>query len=285
MTTTLVRSGDTITITKPVNLAWVAPASTVLSAGTTTGTVTWLTPTGGQTPYTYSNASVVYDSQGETTTISLSTSGTAPGTTTISSLVNGQTIVMSRTLTDANQNTVTIQAAVTVGSVSATLTPGAAPANQRLESGSTNVVIGTWSSASGGTGPYTYELVEISAGGTTITGTGLGEYSAAGLSDGQTYVYLFTSTDSLGAKGYSVVTISVASVANIGDWVIEDDLDFTDPDWTAMSSTNATASTTAWQHTLYAADGVTPRCYVYNNVASARTLSLSPSGNGYLTVT
>ncbi|NBW77129.1 MAG: hypothetical protein EBR34_15240 [Sphingomonadaceae bacterium] len=89
-----------------------------------------------------------------------------------------------------------------------------------------------------------------------------------------------TITDSLSAKGYSVVTVAVAKSATAGSWIVVDSIDFTDANWTALSSTDATASTTAWQHTLYASDGVTPRAYVYNNVTDGRTLSLSPSGQG-----
>jgi hypothetical protein len=85
-------------------------------------------------------------------------------------------------------------------------------------------------------------------------------------------------TDSLGAKGYSVATISVEPASDV--WEELDALDFTDADWTAVSTTSTVASTTAWYLILYAADGVTPRAYVYNNNVEARTLSLAPSGSG-----
>jgi hypothetical protein len=279
MTSTLIRDGNTITIGTLADLTWVPPAATSVNAGTTTAAIVWPTPTGGRTPYTYGNVAVVFDSRAELTTATFTTSG-SPGTTSFSSLVDGQTVVVSRSVTDANGDILTIQAAVAVGSVAATITPGTAPAGQTLAAGTTTVTIGTWGAPSGGTGPYTYAVTDISGGGTTITGSGLGEWSASGLSDGQTYAFLLTITDSLGAVGYSVVTVSVAKVANLGLWVIEDELDFTDADWTSFSSTSTTASTTAWQHTLYAADGVTARCYVYNNNAESRTLSLTPGGSG-----
>lgn len=279
MTSTLIRDGNTITIGALADLAWTPPAATSVNAGTTTAAIVWPTPTGGRTPYTYSNVSVVFDSQAELTVASFTTTG-SPGTTDFSSLVNGQTIVVSRTVTDSAGETLTIQAAVTVGPLPATVTPGTAPANQTLASGTTTVTIGTWGAPSGGVGPYTYGVTDISGGGTTVSGSGLGAWSASGLSDGQTYAYLLTVTDSLGAVGYSVVTVSVARVANLGLWVIEDELDFTDSDWTSFSSTDTTASSTAWQRTIYAADGVTARAYVRNGSTQARTLSLSPSGNG-----
>lgn len=261
-------------------LSWEVPSAAAVSAGTTSATVTWATPTGGTTPYSYGAASVVYDSQAASTTALLSTSGAGAGSTTVSGLVNGQTVILSRTVTDAAGESVTVQGVATVAASSATVTPGTAPASQSLAAGSTSATIGTWGAPSGGTGPYTYAVTELNGTGTTIGGSGLGPWTVSGLSDGVTYAFLLTITDSLSAKGYSVVTIAVARSASVGTWEVVDSVDFTDANWTALSSTDATASTTAWQHVLYAADGVTPRAYVYNNVADGRTLSLSPSGQG-----
>ena len=261
-------------------LSWAVPAAAAVSSGTTSATVTWATPTGGTAPYTYSTASVVYDSQGASTTATLSTSGSGAGSTTISGLANGQTVILSRTVTDAASASVTVQGVATVGATSATITPGTAPAAQTLAAGSTSATIGTWGAPSGGTGPYTYAVTELGGSGVPIAGSGLGPWSVAGLSDGVTYAFMLTITDSLGAKGYSVVTIAVRRVAVTGEWIVVDAVDFTDANWTALSSTSTTTSTSAWQHTLYAADGTTPRAYVYNNSVDARTLSLSPSGSG-----
>lgn len=265
-------------------LSWAAPSTGTAAAGQTSATITWATPAGGTEPYTYGSPSVVYDSQGASTTASLSTSGAGAGTTTVSGLVNGQVVVLSRTVTDAASATVTVQGAAAIAASAATVTPGTAPAGQSLAAGTASVTIGTWGSPSGGTGPYTYAVTELTGGGTTITGSGLGPYTATGLTDGQTYAFLMTVTDSLSAKGYSVVTISVAAGSGLGAWTVVSECDFTDADWTALSSTDATSSTSAWQHTLYAADGTTPRAYVSNNSAQARTLSLSPSGSGLVLV-
>jgi len=263
-------------------LAWTAPAATASAAGTASGTITWNTPTGGSTPYSYTAAAVVYDSTGASTTAAVSTSGAGAGTTTVSGLVNGQTVVVQRTVTDALGATVSIQGAVTIAATTAAITPGTAPAGQSLAAGTTSATIGTWGSPSGGTAPYTYAVTELGGSGVTMSGSGLGPWSVAGLTDGTAYVFLLTITDSAGtpAKGYSVVTVSVASGTASGEWEVVDELDFTDANWTSLSSTDATQSTTAWQHTLYASDGVTARAYVYNNVSDARTLSLSPSGAG-----
>jgi hypothetical protein len=261
-------------------LSWAVPAAAAVSSGTTSATVTWATPTGGTAPYTYSTASVVYDSQGASTTATLSTSGAGAGSTTISGLASGQTVILSRTVTDAASASVTVQGVATVGATSATITPGTAPAAQTLAAGSTSAMIGTWGAPSGGTGPYTYAVTELGGSGVPIAGSGLGPWSVAGLSDGVTYAFMLTITDSLGAKGYSVVTIAVRRVAVTGEWIVVDAVDFTDANWTSLSSTSTTTSTSAWQHTLYAADGTTPRAYVYNNSVEARTLSLSPSGTG-----
>ena len=269
-----------ITVDASPALAWAAPAAAAVSAGTTTATITWATPTGGTAPYSYGAASPVYDSQGASTTMTLATSGAGAGSTTLSGLANGQTVIVSRTVTDAASASRTVQGVATVGATSATITPGTAPASQSLAAGSTSATIGTWGAPSGGTGPYTYAVTELGGSGVTIAGSGLGPWTVAGLSDGVTYAFLLTITDSLSAKGYSVVTIAVGRVATVGEWTVVDAVDFTDANWTAFSTTSTTASTSAWYATLYASDGTTPRAYVYNNSVEARTLSLSPSGSG-----
>jgi len=266
-----------------IPLSWVAPSATAVTAGTTSAAITWNTPTGGTAPYTYTDAGVVYDSTGASTTAVLSTVGT-PGTTTITGLVNGQTVVVQRSVTDAAGSSNIIQGAVTVAATAAGVTPGSAPASQALVADTTSATIGTWGAPSGGTGPYTYTLADISNGGSVVSGSGLGPWTVSGLVNGFTFVYLLTITDSLGAKGYSVTTISVAPSVADGEWLVLDELDFTDANWTALSSTDATASSTAWQHILYAANGVTPRAYIYNNVSDARTLSIAPSGSGLVLV-
>ena len=258
-------------------LAWAAPAAAVTNAGVTSAAITWNTATGGVAPYVYGAAGAVYDSQAASTTAVLSTVGT-PGTTTVSGLVNGQTLVVERSVRDATGNVITVQGSVTVAATAAGVTPGAAPAAQVLASDVTIATIGTWGAPSGGTGPYSYTVTEISNGGTLVAGSGLGVWQVSGLTSGFTFVFLLTVTDSLGAKGYSVTTISVAAALDV--WEEMDALDFTDADWTAVSTTSTVASSVAWYLVLYAADGVTPRAYVYNNNTEARTLSLAPSGSG-----
>jgi len=258
-------------------LSWVAPTAVVSNAGVTSASIAWNTATGGVAPYVYGAAGAVYDSRAGATTATLSTVGT-PGTTTVAGLINGQTVVVERSVLDAAGNTITVQGSVTVAATAAGVTPGAAPAAQSLAMDATSATIGTWGAPSGGTGPYSYTVSEISNGGTLVTGSGLGPWDVAGLTSGSTFIFLLTVTDSLGAKGYSVATISVAAASDV--WEEMDALDFTDADWTAVSTTSTTASTTAWYLILYAADGVTPRAYVYNNNVEARTLSLAPSGSG-----
>ena len=258
-------------------LSWTAPAATVTNAGVTSASIAWNSATGGVAPYVYGAVGAVYDSQAASTTATLSTVGT-PGTTTVSGLVNGQVVVVERSVRDATGTIITVQGSVTVAATAAGVTPGAAPAAQSLAFDTTNATIGTWGAPSGGTGPYTYTVTEISNGGTTVGGSGLGAWSVAGLTSGFTFVFLLTVTDSLGAKGYSVTTISVAPASDL--WEELDATDFTDANWTAFSTTSTTASSVAWYAILMAADGVTPRAYVYNNNTEARTLSLTPSGSG-----
>lgn len=261
----------------PDPLSWVAPATVTRPSGSTTATVTWPSPTGGVAPYSYSDPGVAYDSQGAATTALVSTVGL---TTSLTGLVNSQVVVLSRTAIDAAGTVVTVQAVVTVAASAATLTFATTPGNQSLPSTATSVTLGTWGAASGGTPAYNYALTELSAGGVTLTGSGQGPWSGAGLTSGQTYAFLMTVTDSLGAKGYSVITVSVAAAENLGEYELVDELDLQDSNWTAFSTTSTTASTTAWYATLMAADGVTPRAYIFNNSTEPRTLSLSPSGDG-----
>jgi protocatechuate 3,4-dioxygenase beta subunit len=258
-------------------LEWGAPATVSRPTGSTTATVTWNAVTGGVTPYVYGEPGVIYDSQGGSTTALYSTAGL---TTSITGLVNTQVVVLARQVTDAAGSVLSVQAVATVNASAAPLTFASTPANQTLVSSSTSVTLGSWGAASGGTGPYTYAVTDISGGATAISGSGVGPWSAAGLTAGFTYAFLMTATDSLGAKGYSVVTITVEQENNLGRWLLVSSVDFTDADWTAFSTTSTVQSTTAWYETLYAADGTTPRCYLYNNVAATRTITLSPSSVG-----
>ena len=261
----------------PSPLTWAAPATVSQPSGSTTATITWNAPSGGTAPYIYTDPGVSYDSQTSSTTALVSTTALS---TSVTGLVNGQVLVLTRSVTDAEGTTLTVQAVVAVAAGAATLTFASAPASQALASTATSATIGTWGAVSGGTGPYSYAVTDISGATTTVSGSGLGPYSSTGLSAGRTYAYLMTATDSLSAKGYSVVTVSVAAAENLGLYEVEDELDFTDADWTAFSTTSTTASTTAWYATLYAADGTTPRAYIYNNSTDARTLSLTPSSGG-----
>lgn len=269
-----------IEVSESPALSWAAPATTAVAAGNTSAVLTWTTPTGGTAPYEYSDPGVVYDTQAASTTVSLSTAGAGAGATTVSGLINGQTVLLQRTVTDAAGTMRIVQGAVTVSATAAGVTAGTAPAGQALAAGTTAVTIGTWGAPSGGTGPYSYAVTELAGSGVTITGSGLGAWSASGLTDGVTYVFLLTITDSLSAKGYSVVTVSVSPSSALGGYELLDEVDFTDADWTATTITATTASTSAWYATLMAADGTTPRVYLYNNMTDARTITLSPSGNG-----
>lgn len=258
-------------------LTWAAPATVSRPLGSTTATINWPAASGGTAPYTYSTPGVAFDSQAGSTTALYSTTDLV---TSVTGLANGQVIVLSRNVTDAAGATLQVQAVVTVTAGLATLTFGSEPSGQALASDATSVELGTWGAASGGIGPYTYAVTDVSGATTMLSGSGVGPWKALGLSPGRTYVYLMTATDSLGAKGYSYVTITVAASATLGEYIVQDEVDFTDADWTAISTTSTIASTTAWYATLYGADGVTPRCYLYNNNTEARTITLNPSSTG-----
>lgn len=275
MPLTYVFPKGTVAESEPVpDLAWTAPASVAVATGTTSTNVTWASASGGVSPYTYGATTLKYDSAGNYT----QTVSDASLVTTISGMANGSTYVLERIVTDSEGTQVTIQAAVVVGAASATITAGTAPSSQTLAAGTLSATIGTWGAPSGGTGPYTYSLTEPTGNGAVISGSGLGPYTVTGLTNGRTYAFQLEITDSLSAKGYSVVTISIAYA--VPEWEVLLDVDFTDANWTALNSTDATASTAAAQHTLYAADGTTPRARVWNNTAQARRLRIDPSGTG-----
>ena len=259
-------------------LSWVPPSTSSVAAGQTSAVIDWGEATGGTAPYFYSNPGVSFDSQAGSTTALYATTGSSadPGVTTASGLVNGQTIVLARQVTDATGASRIVQAVVRVAAGAATLSFASAPSNQTgLASTTTSATIGTWGSASGGTGPYSYAVTEVSGNGTTIAGSNQGPWTVSGLTAGLTYVFLMTVTDALLAKGYSVVTISVEASDQLGRWIEVDSVDFTDANWTDPGTiTSTTQSTTAWYATLNDALG-NPRCYLYNNVADSRTITLS----------
>lgn len=255
-----------------------SPNPQQLVSGSTTASITFNAPTGGSSSYTIGTIGLIFDS---TDLYTASASGSGLGAYSISGLVDNATYIFALTFTDtATGDTLQAQAIISVNAGAATLTFSSTPANQNLPSTTVNATLGTWGAVSGGTGPYTYAVTELSLLGSGISGSGLGPYTVFNLSPGQSFVYLMTATDSLGAKGYSVVTLNIA--ASTGAWEIVSDLDFTTADWTAFSSTSVTASTTVPLLTIYAADGVTARAQIWNNNAQARRQELTPSSVGLI---
>lgn len=267
-----------VSVAKASALSWAAPASVAVSSGTTSTLVTWNAASGGVLPYTYGASILAFDSSGTY----IATPSDASLNTTISGLASG-TFLLERTVTDATGSSVTIQAAVVVAATISTITAGNGPSNQILPAGTTSVNIGTWLAPTGGTAPYTYVLTEPTGNGALIFGLGLGIYGATGLTDGRTYGFLLTITDAVGAKGYSVVTVSVAYAIPV--WTIVQETDFTDGNWTSLSSIDATTGIVAPQHVLYASDGVTPRATVWNNTSQARRLQLDGTTSGLALIT
>lgn len=242
-----------------------------LVAGTTTANVTFSAPTGGDGTYTIKTFELIYDS---TDAYSATETGSGLGPYAISGLTSGGTYVFGLMFQDGQGQLFQAQAAISVNATVAPITFSSTPANQTLPATATSAVIGTWGAPSGGTGPYTYVLTPLGVVGVTVTGSDLGPYSVLNLSAGTTYIFQITATDSLGAKGYSIVTIvTEAATAN---WIVVQETDFTDTNWASVDTTDTTASTTVPQLTLYAADGVTARAQVWNNTAQARRLILSP---------
>lgn len=255
-------------------LAWVAPTTVTSNSGTTTQTITFNTPTGGRGPYIYGTPTISYDS----TETGYATVSRADLVCTLSNLVDNATYVVSLTATDSEGTSIMVEGTVVVLAGVNALTFATRPDNQSLDAEALYTVISAWGAVSGGTGPYTYAVTEPTGRGVTITGSGLGPYIVDGLTSGRSYVILMTVTDSLGAKGYSAVSISVAYSSS--DWSVVADIDFTDSNWTALNSTDNTASSSVRQHVIYASDGTTPRVQIWNNTTQPRRLKIDPSSTG-----
>jgi hypothetical protein len=265
--------GSTTTIP---DLSWTSPNAVSVGSTTTSASITWNAASGGSAPYSYSESFLSFDSTGAYTA-SLSDVDLV---TTLSGMTTGGTYILEKTVTDALGKTLTLQAAFVVAPSAATLTPGSSPANQTLSAGTLSASIGTWGAPSGGTAPYSYTLVETTGHGALILGSDLGPWGASGLTNGRSYAFLLTITDILGAKGYSVVTISIAY--SVPEWEEVITVDFTDANWTSFINTGIVASALVKQATIYAADGTTPRIDIWNNSTQARELAIDPSSTGLI---
>jgi hypothetical protein len=255
-------------------LAWVAPTTVTSNSGTTTQTITFNPPTGGVAPYTYGTPTISYDST-ETGYATVSRSGLV---CTAIDLVDNATYVISLTATDSEGTVISVEGTIVVLAGVNAITFASKPADQSLEPEVIYTSLSAWGSPSGGTGPYTYAVTEPTGRGVTITGSGLGPYIIDGLTSGRSYVLLMTVTDSLGAKGYSAVSVSVAYAPS--GWSVVADIDFTDSNWTALNSTDATSNSGSPQHTIYGSDGTTPRVQIWNTTTQGRRLKIDPSSTG-----
>ena len=160
------------------------------------------------------------------------------------------------------------------------LTAPTPPAVQSLASGTTTASA-TWTHP-GAPDDTTYTCTVRGSDGSTPTasGSGLGAWTWT-VADATAYAATLTASSG-GQTSQSSALVSVASPDIDADYAVVEGstVDFTDADWTVLSSTGTTQSTSAWQHTLYEADGTTPRAYVGNNTSTARTLSITPSDVG-----
>lgn len=255
-------------------LSWVAPTTIAANSGTTSQAITFNPPTGGVSPYTYGTPTISYDST-ETGYATVSRSGLI---CTAIDLVDNATYIISLTATDSEGSTITVEGTIVVLAGVNAIAFASKPADQTLGPEVIYTSLSAWGEPSGGTGPYTYAVTEPTGRGVTITGSGLGLYIIDGLTSGRSYVILMTTTDSLGAKGYSAVSISVAYAPS--GWTVVADYDFTDSNWTALHSTDTTSSSGSVQHTLYGSDGTTPRVQIWNTTTQSRRLKIDPSSTG-----
>jgi hypothetical protein len=194
----------------PSPLEWNSPAPVQVAFGTTTGSVTLLTPTGGTAPYTYS-AIITYDSTGNYTSYISSISGQ---TINLAALTAGQVLSLECTATDSVGNIIDTTATIIVASAAAgTMTPGAFPASQTLASNVTSTSI-TFNPVGGTfTAPVTY-VATISIGAGSVSNVGTDVSLSALVPSGSTLVRL-RATDAAAriADAFCLVTVAAEAAS------------------------------------------------------------------------
>ena len=193
------------------SLSLSTPAPVAVAFGTTTANISISAADGGIAPYTY-DAVVSFDSTGSHTAYVSSVSSSVVA---IAGLVNGQTLGVTITATDAAGDTVSVVGYVQVASAAAgTMTAGAFPSSKNLMSGSTSTTI-TFNAVGGTfTAPVSYAATIISGPG-SVSNTGL-EATLSSLIDGETTLVRLRATDSTPvtpktADAYALVTVASAT--------------------------------------------------------------------------
>jgi hypothetical protein len=188
------------------------PAPAAVAYNTTTASITVTTPSGGASPYSYS-AALSYDSTDDYTAYVSSITST---TLSLAGLVNGQTVGVIITVTDANGDTARVTAYATVAAAAAgVMTPGAFPASQSLGGGSTTTDIVFNAIGGTSTAPVSY-VASIISGPGAVSNTGL-TATLTGLIDGETTLVRLRATDSNGsprtADAYALVSVADSTSA------------------------------------------------------------------------
>lgn len=202
-------------ISAPLRLG--APAVLALAAGSTTGTLVSAEATGGTGPYTYA-ATVSYESTGTGVAF---VSGVSGRNISLAFLSNGLYAEVTITATDSVGATTSVVAAVTVASVAAgTMLPGAAPATQTLDAGTTTASI-LFNDVTGAfTAPVTYVATVVS-GSASVSNVGKAVSLTGAVNESVTLVRL-RATDSTGgtplvADAFALVVVR-ADTDNVLEW-------------------------------------------------------------------
>jgi len=190
------------------SLSLPTPAPVAVAFGTTTANISISAADGGTAPYTY-DAVVSFDSTGSHTAYISSVSGSVVA---IAGLVNGQTLGVTITATDATGDVTSVVGYVQVAAAAAgTMTAGAFPSSKNLMSGSTSTTI-TFNAVGGTfTAPVSYAATIISGSG-SVSNVGL-EATLSSLVDGETTLVRLQATDSTPvtpktADAYALVTVA-----------------------------------------------------------------------------
>jgi len=179
--------------------------------GSTSGTLVSNDATGGTAPYTY-EAAITYDSTGSGTAYISSINGK---NINFALLTNGIFLQVLITVTDSLGATAYANAVVTVESVAAgPMTPGAFPASQNLDTGTTAASIAFNPVGGSFTAPVTY-VASLISGEANISNVGTA-VSLTGMVDDTVQFVRLRATDSttptpLEADAYAVVSVSANS--------------------------------------------------------------------------
>lgn len=173
------------------------PGTPTATISNTTASVSWSAPTTGATPFTYAVTSSPAGGTCTVTGLAASCTGLTPGTSYTFTVVATNSVGSSEP--SSSSNAVISVAPVVIPSEPATPTTTISNTTASL----------SWSAPSTGTAPFTYSVTSTPAGANcTVTGT---TATCSGLTDGTSYSFAVTATNSAGTSAASGSSNSVTA--------------------------------------------------------------------------